>query len=301
MSKKALLVGINEKPLRGCINDVKAMRDLLVDLYGFQADGIRMLTDREATTQAIVDGLDWLAQGGSDQAVRVFHYAGHGHSLPDENGDEPDGKDEALAPYDHRACGYLIDDKLGELYDRFGANSNLTLIMDSCHSGTSQRGPEEDDVYYRFIPNTYEERQAIAAARRKFLQEQMQFVKSNMKTMRGSKRGPDEEFEKEFNAMMEKFEKHRFGDHRVKENNENNILLAACEDDQQAADARMKGGVFHGAFTYFLIKLVREANGKISYQELVKNLGRTLYDYSFKQVPQLSCKAGWENENFLSA
>ncbi|MGH7453324.1 MAG: caspase family protein, partial [bacterium] len=251
-----------------------------------------------ATTKAIVDGLDWLAQGGSDPAVRVFHYAGHGHSIPDENGDESDGKDEALAPYDHRARGYLIDDKLGEIYDRFGANSNLTLIMDSCHSGTSQRGPEEDDVYYRFIPNTYQEREAIAAARRKFLQEQMQFVKSSMKTMRGSKRGPDEEFEKEFTAMVEKFEKHRFGDHRVAENN---ILLAACEDDQQAADAKMKGGVFHGAFTYFLIKLVREAEGKISHQELVKNLGKMLYEHSFKQVPQLSCKAGRETADFLSA
>jgi hypothetical protein len=297
MPKKALLVGINEKPLRGCLNDVKAMRDLLVDLYGFQAEGIRMLTDSAATTQAIVDGLDWLAQGGNEQAVRVFHYAGHGHSIPDKSGDESDGKDEALAPYDHHARGYLIDDKLGELYDRFGANSNLTLIMDSCHSGSSQRG-EEEDVYYRFIPNTFEEREAIAAARRKFLQEQMQFVKSNMTTMRGSKRGPDEEFEKEFNALVEKFEKHRFGDHRV---NENNILLAACADDQQAADAKMKGGVFHGAFTYFLIKVVREVQGKISHQELVKKLGRTLYDHSFKQVPQLSCKAGRENANFLSA
>lgn len=237
MLKKALLVGINEQPLRGCLNDVKAMRELLVDLYGFQTNDIRLLADSEASTQAIVDRLDWLAQGGSDQAVRVFHYAGHGHSIPDENRDEADGKDEALAPYDHRSRGYLIDDKLGEIYDRFGANSNLTLIMDSCHSGSSQRG-EEDDVYYRFIPNTFEEREAIAAARKKFLQAQMQFVKSRMKTMRGNKRGPDEEFEKEFNALVEKFEKHRFGDHRVAENN---ILLAACEDDQQAADAKMNG------------------------------------------------------------
>jgi metacaspase-1 len=298
MLKKALLVGINnyrDYPLRGCVNDVTAMKDLLVELFGFSADNIRFITDRDATTKTVVENLEWLAQGGSDPAVRVFHYAGHGHFVPDKNGDEPDGSDEAMVLYDHDKSGYLIDDKLKELYDRFPANGNLTLIMDCCHSGTSQRGPE--DLYYRLIPNTYEEREAIAAARRKFLQAQMQFVRQELGNLRSKTRGPDEELERQIMAVMQKFEKVRFGDHRVREGN---ILLAGCKSDQQAADAKMGPSKYHGAFTYYFIKLVREAQGKISHQDLMKNLGKALYDHKFNQEPQLECNEGREKAMLFS-
>jgi hypothetical protein len=298
MLKKALLVGINKYrsyPLRGCVNDVKAMKDLLVELYGFSKDNIRVITDSDATTKAVVENLEWLAQGSSDPAVRVFHYAGHGHFVPDQNSDEPDGSDEALVLYDHDKDGYLIDDKLQELYDLFPANSNLTLIMDCCHSGTNQRGP--DDLYYRFIPNTYDERKAIAAARKKFLQEQMEFVRQELGDLRSKTRGPDEEFERRFTEAMQKFEKARFGDHRVREGN---ILLAGCKSDQQAADAKMGRGKYHGAFTYYFIKLVRAAQGKISHQELMKNLGKQLYDHKFNQEPHLECSEGREKAPLFS-
>jgi hypothetical protein len=298
MLKKALLVGINnyrQYPLRGCVNDVAAMKDLLVELYDFAADNVRVIADRDATTKTVVENLEWLAQGGSDPAVRVFYYAGHGHFVPDQNGDEPDGRDEALVLYDYDKEGYLIDDKLKELYDRFPANGNLTLIMDCCHSGTNQRGPE--DLYYRLIPNTFEEREAIAAARRKFQQAQMQFVRQELGNLRSTTRGPDEAFERQFMAAMQKFEKARFGDHRVREGN---VLLAACQSDQQAADAKMGRGKYHGAFTYYFIKLVREAQGKISYQALMKNLGKTLDERKFNQVPQLECSDGREGAKLFS-
>lgn len=298
MLKKALLVGINKYrkyPLFGCVNDVTAMKDLLVELYGFSEHNIRVITDRDATTKAVVENLVWLAQGGSDPAVRVFHYAGHGHFTPDKNDDEPDGSDEALVLFDHDKAGYLIDDKLKELYDRFPANGNLTLIMDCCHSGSNQRGP--NDIGYRFIPNTFDERKAIAAARKKFLQAQMQFVRQELGDLRSKTRGPDEEFERRFTAAVQKFEKVRFGDHRVREGN---ILLAGCKSDQQAADAKMGRGKHHGAFTYYFIKLVREAQGKISHQALMTNLGKQLYDHKFNQEPQLECSEGREGAPLFS-
>lgn len=120
MLKKALLVGINayrEMPLRGCVNDVKDMQAVLRELYQFENENLRVLTDKEATRQGIIDGLNWLAEGGGEEAVRVFHYAGHGHYVPDEEGgDEPDGADEALVPYDCARSGFLIDDHLEKLY-----------------------------------------------------------------------------------------------------------------------------------------------------------------------------------------
>ena len=42
----------------------------------------------------------------------------------------------------------------------------------------------------------------------------------------------------------------------------NHVLLAGCRDDQTSADAYI-GGAFNGAFTYYLCKTIREANGRI--------------------------------------
>jgi len=299
MLKKAFLAGINayrDAPLRGCVNDVKAMQELLRgSLYEFKEENIKLITDREATTKAIEEGLAWLAEGDDEKAVRVFHYAGHGHFAPDKSGDESDGRDEALVPYDHQTAGYLIDDKLKKLYSRFSANSNLTLIMDCCNSGTSQRGPEEEDVYYRFMPNTYDERKEIAAAKKKFHEAQREFVRNEVQGF-ASVRGRDLALEKRIEEAMQKFEKQRFGEIRTRGGN---ILLAACEDDQQAADAKM-AGTYHGAFTFYLVKFLRESQGKITYHDLIAKLGRTLYDHSFKQNPQLESKVERQKAQVLS-
>ena len=54
MTKKALLVGLNRYPdpentLRGCINDVRQVGDLLRAHFGFAGDGsVRLLTDAPA-------------------------------------------------------------------------------------------------------------------------------------------------------------------------------------------------------------------------------------------------------------
>ena len=67
MIKRALLVGINAYPgaeLRGCLNDVKQIHDLLTGTYGFDEKEIRILRDQEATFKGIEAGLAWLAEGG---------------------------------------------------------------------------------------------------------------------------------------------------------------------------------------------------------------------------------------------
>lgn len=300
MLKKALLVGINDyadAPLRGCVNDVMQMKEVLLDLFGFAPENIHMLLNKHATRKGIIEGLEWLAQNGDGQSVRVFHYAGHGHFVPDENGDEPDGADEALVPYDYERKGYLIDDHLKTLYDRFSAGSNLTLVMDCCHSGTNQRDAERD-VIYRFLPVSYADRQAIMAARRKFLQEQREYVLREMKQFKSKKpmRGPDEEFEKLVLGVMQRFEKQRYGDYRVREGN---VLLAACASDQKAADAKFDQ-TYHGAFTFLLVKILRETQGRIKHLDLVKKLGEELDQNGFKQIPQLECLNGRQNSEILT-
>ncbi len=296
--KKALLVGINDygvAPLRGCVNDIIEMKAVLTELFGFDSSNVRILSNEKATFTGIVDGLAWLSEGREESAVRVFYYAGHGHGVPDQSGDEPDGTDEALVPYDYTLKGFLIDDQLATIYSRFSTHVNLSLILDSCHNGTNQRDPNED-IMYRYLPMTYEERKAVAAARRKFMQEQREFVMQEIEGLKSSKRDLDVDWEARILESMKKFEKQRFGDITVRENN---ILMAACQSDQKAADAKF-GATYHGAFTYALVKTLRESQGQISYCDLVERVGNQLHDHSFQQTPQLECATEKENLNVFS-
>lgn len=295
--KKALLVGINQysqAPLRGCVNDVKEMREVLTSLFGFASENVRVLTDEGANRQAINVGLAWLAESGNEPSVRVFQFAGHGHFLPDAHGDEADGSDETLVPHDYLQNGFLIDDDLRLIYQKFPPNSNLTLLMDCCHAGTNQRDSAED-IIYRFLPNTFEERKAIAAAKKKFHEEQRKFVMAELKEF-SKIRGRDDELEKRIEAAMQKFQKQRFGEYQLREGN---VLLAACRSDQSAADAKIDRA-YHGAFSFCLVKVLRESQGKITYHDLVQRVGGLLYAHSFQQTPQLEYATGRENTDVFT-
>jgi hypothetical protein len=66
----------------------------------------------------------------------VFTYSGHGSWLPDDDGDEVDGRDEMLCPHDVSSGQYLMDDDLAEIFARKPAGARLYFISDSCHSGS---------------------------------------------------------------------------------------------------------------------------------------------------------------------
>jgi hypothetical protein len=146
MTKKALLVGLNRYPdpdntLRGCLNDVRQISELLSTRFGFMADdAIRLLTDARATTRAIVRRLHWLVDGARPGDVLVFHYSGHGAQVRDRHGDElDDGLDEIICPYDLNWDDPFTDDDLFAIVKDLPAGVNLTVILDCCHSGTGLR------------------------------------------------------------------------------------------------------------------------------------------------------------------
>jgi hypothetical protein len=161
MARKALLVGINRYPdpaneLRGCVNDVLLMRETLERHYGFtDPGGVRVLTDRRATTAAILEGLAWLVDGAAPGDSMVFHYSGHGSQVPDRNGDEQDGLDEILCPYDLEWEHPLTDDDLAAAVAPIPKGALLTVILDCCHSGTGLREPSRNGsgTRHRFLPH----------------------------------------------------------------------------------------------------------------------------------------------------
>ena len=63
--KYALLVGINEysniRPLRGSLNDIAQIKQILIHDLGFSEDKIQVLTDKDATKDNILSALNSLA------------------------------------------------------------------------------------------------------------------------------------------------------------------------------------------------------------------------------------------------
>lgn len=288
--KKALLVGINAyagSPLRGCLNDVDRMRELLAGRFGFPAENLRVLRDAEATAQAIKRGLHWLADGDdAGGAVRVFHFSGHGKHVPDDNGDEPDGRDEAIVPYDYETEGFITDDALARLYERFPRGSNLTIVMDCCHSGTNTRDVAHD-VRYRFLPSSYEDYLAFDAAQEKYEGERLAYLSQQLDALRGL---PQAEYQRRKENALRRFQRlrARFGDARRREDT---VLMAAARSDQIAADAIISGG-FHGAFTWYLTETIAQAGETLTYGEAVKAVAGKLQKAGYRQqVPQLECRA----------
>lgn len=138
--RRALCVGINRYPtpehrLAGCVADAQMWADALTRL-GFTAS---LLLDEQATREAIDRELLALVNGSVAGDVIVFQYAGHGTHVPDLNGDDEDGEDEALCPVDFATGHLYIDDDVAAAFARIPDGVNMTCFMDCCHSGTNSR------------------------------------------------------------------------------------------------------------------------------------------------------------------
>jgi metacaspase-1 len=139
----ALLAGINtydQSPLQGCVNDVENMRSLLINGCGFSVLSIKTLINESATKERILKELEFMVRNAQEGDHLVFHFSGHGSQVPDTDGDECDGMDEILCPYDFDWSGtYIKDDELREILQGLADGSTLDVILDSCHSGTGLR------------------------------------------------------------------------------------------------------------------------------------------------------------------
>ncbi|CAL5340378.1 unnamed protein product [Camellia sinensis] len=145
--KKAVICGISYKysrhELKGCINDAKCMKFLLINKFQFPEASVLMLTEEETdpyripTKQNMRMALYWLVQGCQPGDSLLFHYSGHGSRQRNISGDEVDGYDETLCPLDFETQGMIVDDEINATIVRplpYGVK--LHAIIDACHSGT---------------------------------------------------------------------------------------------------------------------------------------------------------------------
>lgn len=150
---RVLLVGIDayqEKrfTLQGSVTDVKNMQGVLIDLWKFKPENILTLTNERATRANILRAMDeWLVRGSLPGSRVFFHVSGHGFHTKDLDGDEEDGEDETLVPYDARVEGegstlvvhnQIIDDEIRDILARL-TGRKVTVVIDTCHSGSATR------------------------------------------------------------------------------------------------------------------------------------------------------------------
>lgn len=278
MAKKAVLIGINRyripgADLRGCVNDVKNMQSVLTRSYGFKGDDITVLTDFAATKKGIEAAIRKLVQGGRKGDVLLVHFSGHGSNVPDDDGDEADGRDEILCPTDLDWKNPMRDDWLRKTFDSMRAGVSLTVITDCCHSGTITRAVQPPDApsIERYLPSPWD----LVAV------ESGRSLRGTVKTeLRKSKRASRKQRD-------------------IVEADLPEVLITGCRADQTSADA-MIGGSFNGALTYNLVAAIGDAQGELSYRQLHDATTAKLKRGRFDQVTQLECAKSHLDRPFLS-
>ena len=156
--KHALLVGVGDYsewdkwPDLASVNDINRIKEVL-KIHNFSTQNITILLNKKATKDGIIKAFSNLNNKLKAGDIVFLHFSGHGQQIPDKDGDELDQLDEAFVPYDspkHFQAGkyegeqLLIDDEIHMLSTRLrkkiGPTGQLILTLDSCHSGTGNRG-----------------------------------------------------------------------------------------------------------------------------------------------------------------
>lgn len=159
--KKALIVAVGDYPAESgwqkinAGNDVPLIREVLTR-QGFAAGNMTVLQDRQAVKSTIVKAFEALTESVRPGDILFIHFSGHGQQIYDDDGDEFDGFDEAIVPFDapktYHAQGYkgqnhLRDDELGRLLAalsaKAGAGGSVLVTLDACHSGSGTRANQE--------------------------------------------------------------------------------------------------------------------------------------------------------------
>lgn len=311
MTNKAVLCGINNyqaiTDLRGCINDVQNIFNLLTQVYNFESSQIHQLIDERVTKAAIKDEYSWLLNNSQAGDRLVFHFSGHGSYVPDNNGDEVDGIDEITCLYDmdfYNPETYMRDDEWQAMIQQIPQDVNLTFILDNCHSGTGTRSISIDFPGCQqslAVDVEASERRSSDSKIAAFAAINGRGSSSKVSTRTRELKQLDK---KDYENLVEdrdiilprfikppaEFQEQIITTARTKglENRDNiintHLLLAGCRDNQTAADAYLDGD-FHGAFTYYFCHVLRQSPN-LGSQAAIDRVAELLKTNQFEQVPQ---------------
>ncbi len=258
MTKYALCIGINNYPgtendLAGCVNDA----DDWAKVFTKRGFILKRLTDKQATGKAMRSAIRNTIAGAKTGDLIVVQYSGHGSYVPDEDGDEPDGADECICPYDITSRGPITDDELFDLYTARKPGVKLLMISDSCHSGTvarfarittppTMRGKNPPQRRVRFLPPA---------------------------------------------TFLSKREAAKFGVRRAIRRSSppgrnSGLLIAGCQDTEYSYDAYFQGRP-NGAFSFVALRALATLPGSATYQDWFTAIRKVLPSQQYPQTPNL--------------
>ena len=281
MKLYALLIGINDyhdesippvPPLNACLNDVAAMRALLLNHYKdiIGDDGqIMTLTNEQATKANVIDGFRKHLTQAQEGDVALVFYAGHGSSnitAPQFQQYTHDKEEQTWVLYDSRTAQKgpfgeggldLADKEIALLIEEVGqTRAHIVVVSDSCHSGSVTREVEDFmNLRQRSIMGTNEERTLESYLNGAYL------------------RRPD---------LTIPHTKH--------------ILLAACERVEKARE----GVDNHGVFTKALLDVLEKTGGQLQYSDLFIQVRAAIQGFVKNQTPQVEAHFGFNpRQGFL--
>ena len=250
MSKQALCIGINDYPgtqndLSGCVNDAADWAAALA-ARGF---AVSKLIDAQASKAAMTAAIGHLIGNAAANDTVVITYSGHGTWVPDQNGDEPDQRDEGLCPWDIGQGKVLLDDELHVLLSGRAPGVRIIVISDSCHSGSVSRGDTSD-----LDPGL---------PRARFLPPEVWMTNVDLPV----------ETPKRLSGGIAR----SGGD----------LLMAGCLDSQYSWDTRFRGRP-NGAFTYYALKTLATLGASATYAQWFRKISPAyLPTNQLPQNPQL--------------
>jgi len=139
----AIVIGIStyENPvnnLKYAQKDASNFQDALFKYGKFNKENVRLLTNKDASRENIRKSIEgWLKSRVKRNDLVIIFFSGHGTQIPDTDGDEDDGLDECLVPYDFNSEDYssVITDDIFAYWVRNLESEKILLIFDNCYSG----------------------------------------------------------------------------------------------------------------------------------------------------------------------
>lgn len=263
---------IKYKTLSGCVNDVLAVEQYLVDTIKVDPKHVTKLlapcpgrkylsqppieSYRDASYDNMVDALK-VPRGAKKGDYVYIHFSGHGARattvFPDFKDGGADAVDEALVPSDITRGGkYLRDLELGALLQAMvDTGLVVTVVLDCCHSGGAIRGDDDPALgETRGILNIYKSNRELDLPR-------------NMDRIVDLGRLP---------LWMQA--------------PQGFVVLAACQELETAKETTNKDCT-HGILTYWLLEILRNSPLEISSQALYERICAKVQDNARNQTPYL--------------
>jgi hypothetical protein len=134
--KKAVLIGINYTnvpgdTLRGCIDDIENIAEVLVQNYGYNSQDIIMLRDDsidpalQPTRANIINAYQNIVAVSGSCTDIWLHYSGHGSLINNSNTG-------VIVPVDYLTTGFITDNELMDMFRNIQCKA--MIMFDSCNS-----------------------------------------------------------------------------------------------------------------------------------------------------------------------